>query len=113
MSQQSAKIIASVGRENAATISASFAGPSKELLATFTPSQREVVFGAFTHSLNRMWIFYTAVAGVGFILSLFIRRRELSTQHTIQKTGLAEQERARQELIDSERKEASKPEAEV
>ncbi|CAG8922396.1 unnamed protein product [Penicillium salamii] len=113
MAQQSATLIAAVGRQNAEAISASFSGPSKELLSQLSSSQREVVFGAFTHSLNRMWIFYTAVAGVGFILSLFIRRRELSTQHTVQKTGLAEQERARQELIDSERKAASKPETEV
>jgi hypothetical protein len=31
-------------------------------------------------------------------------RRELTRHHTVQKTGLAEQERARQELIDSQRK---------
>lgn len=113
MGQQSDKLIASVGAETAATISASFAGSSKSLIDSLNPSQRRVVLGAYTHALNRMWIFYTAVAGVGLILSLFIRRRELTTQHTVQKTGLAEQERARQELIDAERKAESKPEVEV
>lgn len=113
MGQQSDKLIASVGAETAATISASFAGSSKTLINSLDPSQRQVVLGAYTHALNRMWIFYTAVAALGLILSLFIRRRELTTQHTVRKTGLEEQERARQELIDSERKDASKPEAEV
>jgi hypothetical protein len=113
MGQQSDKLIASVGAETAATISASFAGSSKSLINSLNASQREVVLGAYTHALNRMWIFYTAVAGVGLILSLFIRRRELTTHHTVQKTGLAEQERARQERIDAERKTESKPEVEV
>ncbi|KAJ5510371.1 Major facilitator superfamily domain general substrate transporter [Penicillium expansum] len=113
MGQQSAKLIASLGAETAATIMASFGGSSKSLVNSLTPSQREVVLGAYTHALNRMWIFYTCMACLGFVLALFIRRRELTRHHTIQKTGLAEQERARQELIDSQRKDNSKPEIEA
>ncbi|KAJ5766886.1 uncharacterized protein N7511_004502 [Penicillium nucicola] len=113
MGQQSDQLIAAIGPETAASISASFAGASKSLIESLTASQREVVLGAYTHALSRMWIFYTAVAGVGFILSLFIRPRELSRQHTFQKTGLAEQERARQERLDEERKAQLKPEVEV
>ncbi|OQD69914.1 hypothetical protein PENPOL_c002G09404 [Penicillium polonicum] len=113
MSQQSAKLIASLGAETAAEVMASFGGSSKSLVKSLTPSQREVVFGAYTHALSRMWIFYTAMACLGFVLALFIRRRELTRNHTIQKTGLAEQERARQELIESRRKDNSKPETEA
>ncbi|KGO48473.1 Major facilitator superfamily domain, general substrate transporter [Penicillium expansum] len=113
MGQQSAKLIASLGAETAATIMASFGGSSKSLVNSLAPSQREVVLGAYTHALNRMWIFYTCMACLGFVLALFIRRRELTRHHTIQKTGLAEQERARQELIDSQRKDNSKPEIEA
>lgn len=113
MSQQSGKLIASVGPETASIVSSSFAGSSKALIESLNPSQRKVILGAYTHALNRMWIFYTAIAAVGFILALFIRRRELSREHTVQKTGLAEQERARQELIDSRRQVESKPEIEA
>ncbi|CAI7577802.1 unnamed protein product [Penicillium glandicola] len=113
MSQQSAKLIASLGAKNAALVSASFGNSSKSLVQSLTSSQRKVVLDAYTHALNRMWIFYTCVACLGFVLALFIRRRELTRQHTVQKTGLAEQERARQELIDSQRKADSKPEIEA
>jgi hypothetical protein len=60
-----------------------------------------------------MWIFYTCIAAVGFILSCFIVPRELSKSHTIQKTGLEEQERARKERLEEERKAEGKSEAEV
>jgi hypothetical protein len=113
MGQQSDQLVAAVGPETAASLSGSFAGASRSLIESLTTSQRQVVLGAFTHALSRMWIFYTAVAGVGFVLSLFIRPRELSRQHTFQKTGLAEQERARQERLDEERKAESKPEIEA
>ncbi|KAJ5555126.1 Major facilitator superfamily domain general substrate transporter [Penicillium sp. DV-2018c] len=113
MSQQSDKLLAAVGPRTTATLTHSFAGSSKDLVESLSPSQRNVVLGAYTFALNRMWIFYTVVGGVGLILALFVRRRELTTQHTVQKTGLAEQERARQERLDSERKANSKPEVEV
>lgn len=114
MSQQSARLLAAIGPENTKKLSASFAGSSKPLIESLNSQQRQVVLGAFTHALSRMWIFYTAVAGVGFILSLLIRPRELSRSHTIQKTGLAEQERARQELLDSQQQNNhARPEADV
>ncbi|KAJ5703779.1 Efflux pump dotC [Penicillium malachiteum] len=103
MSQQSAELTAAVGASITETISSSFAGSSKALIEGLTTSQREVVLKAFTFALSRMWIMYTAVAGIGFILSCFIRPLKLSKAHTIHKTGLAEQERARQELANQER----------
>ncbi|OQD76796.1 hypothetical protein PENDEC_c003G04673 [Penicillium decumbens] len=113
MGQQAGKLVAAIGVERTAEISSSFAGTSKSLIQSLDPHQRQIVLDAFTFALNRMWIFYACIGGVGFVLSCFIRPRELSKTHTIQKTGLAEQERARQELIDSERKTEAKPEAEV
>lgn len=112
MSQQAPKLIAAIGPEKTKQLASTFAGSSKPLIESMSPSDRKVVLGAFTHALSRLWIFYTAVGGVGFILSLFIRHRELSRSHTVQKTGLAEQERARQELIE-QRKGETKPEADV
>ncbi|KAJ5970683.1 Major facilitator superfamily domain general substrate transporter [Penicillium vulpinum] len=113
LSQQSAKIIAAVGPETAAAISASFGAASKSIIEGLTPSQRAIVLGVYTHSLSRMWIFYTCFCGLGLILALLVRPRELTRHHTVRKTGLAEQERARQELIDSQRKAESKTEIEA
>ena len=113
MGQQASKLIAAIGAERTAEISSSFAGTTKSLVKSLDPQQRQVVLDAFTLALNRMWIFYACIGGVGFVLSCFIRPRELSKTHTIQKTGLAEQERARQELIDSQRKTEAKSEAEA
>ncbi|KAJ5929975.1 Efflux pump dotC [Penicillium verhagenii] len=113
MGQQSAKLIAAVGAEKAATISGSFAGSSKSLIEGLTESQRVVVLDAFTFALSRMWILYTCVAGVGFCLSLFIRPKVLSKSHTIQKTGLDQQERNRQDLLELQRKAQGKSEQEA
>ncbi|KAJ5111331.1 Efflux pump dotC [Penicillium argentinense] len=113
MKTQSSALIAAIGEERAAEISSSFAGASKSLIQSLDQSQRDVVLGAFTHALSRMWIFYTAVAGLGFILSCFIVPRELSKSHTIQKTGLDVQEKARQERLEEERQAQGKSEAEA
>lgn len=116
LGQQSDKLIASLGAEKAAELSASFSSLPKSVIQSLSPSQRDVVFGAYTHALNRMWIFYTAVAGAGLIFALcirLIRRRELTSEHTVQKTGLDAQERARQKRIDDERKANSNPGGEV
>lgn len=113
MGKQSAKLLAAIGPDLTKQISSSFAGSSKSTIQSLTQSQRDVVLGAYTHALNRMWIFYTCVAAVGLVLSCFIVPRELSRSHTVQKTGLAEQERARQELLDSQRKADGKSETDV
>jgi len=51
---------------------------------------------AYTSSLQKMWIFYTAFAACGILISLFITKKELSRQHEKAKTGIEEQERVRQ-----------------
>lgn len=113
MGQQADKLLAAIGPERTAAISGSFAGTSKSLIQSLDDAQRKVVLGAFTLALNRMWIFYTAIAAVGLFLSVFIVPRELSKTHTVQKTGLEEQARARQERLDEERQAAGKSEADV
>jgi hypothetical protein len=39
------------------------------------------------------------MAGVGLIVSIFVTPVELSKTHTVRKTGLEEQERARKEIL--------------
>ncbi|KAL1968280.1 hypothetical protein VTN77DRAFT_2115 [Rasamsonia byssochlamydoides] len=93
------RLAAIVGPETAAKLASSFSGSDKPLLETLPAGQREAVVAAFTHALSRMWIFYCAIAGFGLIMSLFIKRKELSKSHQVAKTGLEAQERARLEML--------------
>ena len=54
--------------------------------------QQALVRQALTTSINRMWIFYTAVSIAALIASLFLRKIELSRTHEEVKTGLPSQE---------------------
>lgn len=115
LAQQMPRVTESLGSENAQVIESSFAGSQGELIKSLPDDQQSIVLGAYTFALSRMWIFYTAIAGFGLILSLFVRNIELSKLHTVTKTGLAEQERARQEILAAQkaRREQSNAKEEV
>jgi hypothetical protein len=51
-----------------------------------------------------MFIFYTAISVFGLFLSLFIKKKELSSVHEKSRTGLAEQERVRLEEGENRRR---------
>ncbi|KAG2413790.1 hypothetical protein HFD88_002979 [Aspergillus terreus] len=110
LSQQMPRIAAALGADNAHAISSGFAGSQSDLIRSLPADQRAVILEAYTFALSRMWIFYTAIAGFGFILTLFVRHIELSKSHTVTKTGLQEQERARQEILAAQRAERQPPE---
>ncbi|EED12355.1 MFS drug transporter, putative [Talaromyces stipitatus ATCC 10500] len=99
LTQQLPKLEAAVGPATANKLAHSFSGGDKAIIQSLPPDQQAVVKSAFTFSLSRAWIFYTAVAGVGFLISFFLRRIELNRSHAVAKTGLEEQERARQEHL--------------
>ncbi|KAE8144533.1 major facilitator superfamily domain-containing protein [Aspergillus avenaceus] len=101
--QQMPTMAAAIGAEKASQIASSFSGSQGDLIKALPDAQRTVVLKAYTFTLSRMWIFYTAIAAFGFFLSLLIRPVELSKAHTFTKTGLAEQERARQEILAAQR----------
>lgn len=90
----------------AARLVHSFAGTDKSFIEKLPPPQRNAVLAAFTYTLRRMWILYACVGGLGFLLSLFIRPVELSKTHVARPTGLAEQERARLEILHAKRSKA-------
>ncbi|GAB1208872.1 hypothetical protein APSETT445_007637 [Aspergillus pseudonomiae] len=103
LKQQMPKISAAIGSEKATALASSFSGSQGDLIKALPKAQQSVVLKAYTFTLSRMWIFYTAIIGFGLLVSLFIRPVELSKAHTFTKTGLAEQERARQEILAAQR----------
>lgn len=78
-------------------LTASSFGSTTDFVKSLPPEQKQAVNVAYTESLKTMWIFYTAFAAFGILISLFITRKELSTKHEKARTGIAEQERVRLE----------------
>ncbi|KAL2835091.1 major facilitator superfamily domain-containing protein [Aspergillus cavernicola] len=97
-------IQAAVGPQNATALENSFSGSNHDLIRSFPEAAQHTVLSVLSFSLSRIWIFYTAMAGVGLAASIFIRPVELSKTHTVAKTGLAEQERARLEILAAQAK---------
>ena len=90
---------ANVARE----LAASSSGSNTEFLKTLPPDQKAIVNIAYTDSLQKMWIFYTAVSGLAILVSLLIGKRVLSKTHERTVTGLQEQERARVERVEEKK----------
>lgn len=101
--QQAPSLEQKVGPEIANEVSSSFSGSQKSLIASLEPAQRSAVLETFTFTLSRMWIFYTAFVAFALVLTFFIRPVTLNKSHQFAKTGLEEQERARQEILALER----------
>jgi len=87
----------------ASQITASSSGSNTAFLRTLHGHQKQVIDQAYSESLQKMWIFYTCIAGFGACASWFIGKRVLSESHEKAKTGLAAQEEARQEREDEAR----------
>src|SRR5699024_8465606 len=104
-----------VGPELAPAFLGTIAGSNIAKMHLLDESQKRVVATQYTRALSRMWIFFTCIAGLGLIFSLFVKKRELSKKHEVTKwdegteTGLAAQEQARQDrLAAAKEKKASK-----
>lgn len=75
----------------------SIAGSNIDMMDTLTPSQKQIVLDEYTTALSRVWVFYAALGALGCFFSIFIHEKELQDQHHVTKTGLVEQERAKEE----------------
>jgi MFS family permease len=53
-------------------------------------AQRKAVEDAFAWSLRNMWICFTVIAGLGLLVSLFIKHKDLKEEHTETRTGIDE-----------------------
>lgn len=95
--------LASLGDKTATALSGSSAGASIGLVNQLPEAQKVIARAAFNESLQTMWIMYTAFAGLGLIISLFIGHRNLSKEHKVTKTGLAEEEVKRKDLQEKKR----------
>ncbi|PYH92720.1 MFS drug transporter [Aspergillus ellipticus CBS 707.79] len=111
--QQMPTVVAAIGATDADAIENSFSGSEGDLIRSLPHDERVVVLDAYTFALSRMWIFYCAMAGLGLFVSFWIKPVVLSKAHTIAKTGLAEQEKARQAVLRDQRGEKEEEGKEV
>lgn len=87
----------------AAQLASSSFGSATAIIGELNDAQKHALNVAYTESLRSIWIFYTAVSAFGILVSLGIRKKELSREKKEVKTGLAEQERVRLEEKEEER----------
>ena len=105
MQERLPSLIATLGAQTANALSGGSAGASVVILARLLAAQRETARMAFRQSLRSTWIMYVAFAALGVGISACIRNQELSTERTVTKTGLREEEIKRQEAeAEAERK---------
>jgi hypothetical protein len=84
-------------------LSSSNYGSTTGIIRALAPNEKRAVDKAYTESLQKAWIFYTAISAVGIVISLAIKKKELDKERHEVRTGLAEQERVRLEEKEEER----------
>lgn len=97
-------LVDALGRATANLLSGNAAGASIDIVKALPPAERAVAREAFIESLRTMWILYVSFAALGIIISIFVGDYQLSKEHVITKTGLAEEEANRKEFLQTKRK---------
>ncbi|KAH8195519.1 hypothetical protein TruAng_010304 [Truncatella angustata] len=88
MQKQYPFLLQSLGPELANQLSGSSAGGSVSVVAALQGTQGEIARSAYWTGLRTMFYLYTAVSGIGLLVSPFIGQRTLSKEHKEHKTGL-------------------------
>ncbi|KAI4746083.1 DNA repair protein RAD50 [Aureobasidium sp. EXF-12298] len=88
MNTKTASLLAALGPEVAGKLTGGGAGANTELIDGLPTAQKHIAQTAFAQSLHPMWIMYVCFAALGLVISLFIKKKELSKKHTETKTGL-------------------------
>ncbi|KAL6793949.1 MFS general substrate transporter [Trichoderma sp. SZMC 28012] len=88
MQKQQAFLQRELGPELAARFSGSEAASSVFLIASLDGHQKEVAQTAYWNAMQKMFIAYTCFVALGLFISLFVKQKTLSKQHTEHKTGL-------------------------
>lgn len=97
LSKKGPELTLQLGPQVAARLSGERLESSADFIKKLPPAQKLIADQAITSSLRTMFIFYTAISVFGLFLSFFIKKKALSNVHEKSRTGLAEQERVRQE----------------
>lgn len=113
MNKKAATLRAALSPAQAARVTGGNAGANSGFIDSLPQPQKGIVRVAFADSLQPMWIMYTCFAALGFIVMFFIKRKQLTREHTETKTGLAAEkqnaeDRAEERRVKRESKRQSK-----
>lgn len=111
MQNQRDSLSAAIGADRASDFTANGAAANVGLIKTLPSDERQVVKTAYWHAIQKMFIMYACFSGLGLILSLFLKQKVLSKQHTEHKTGLASlrvEERRKKVIVDEEKAKSEK-----
>ena len=97
MAKRASMIEAAAGPAAGQQIGGGGAGAATVIVKMLPEPGRSIVTGAYTSSLQKGWIFYTAFAALGILAAAFIGKKKLSKEHEVHKTGLEEEEKNRRE----------------
>jgi len=75
------------------------AGSATGIVKALPEPGRHIARGVYVDSLRTMWIFYVSISACGLVAAALIGRKTLNKSHEVQKTGLAEEEKNRQQRI--------------
>ena len=92
MQKRAGSLRASLGAATGAQLTGGGAGANVQLIDSLPPAQRQIARDAFAQSLHPMWIMYACIAALGLLVSLAIKKKQLSRQHEAAKTGLEAQQ---------------------
>lgn len=72
-----------------------------KLIATLNGVEKIAVQRLYAESLSTMWILYTSIAGLGLVLSIFVTKQHLATEHVETRTGLEnnKEQRAQEPVV--------------
>lgn len=99
IAKQEGFLVSHLGAKLAAQIGTASSGAASSLIRSLPHSQRVIVAEVITSSLQKMWIFYTAMGALGIFFSFFIGKKVLSREVQTHKQGLEAEEEARQERL--------------
>jgi EmrB/QacA subfamily drug resistance transporter len=88
MSAQNSELTRTLGSNASADFDGGSAAASAAKIATLPPTERQVVQTAYWTSLQAMFIMYTGFCFLGLLVSILIKRKQLTERHTEYKTGL-------------------------
>ncbi|KAF4948879.1 hypothetical protein FSARC_13620 [Fusarium sarcochroum] len=88
MKKEKEALVRGLGPELARLFYGASASASVDVIKKLPPESQLVVRKAYFHSVDKMWIMYTAFSGVGLLLGLFIRAQHLSKDHQESQLGI-------------------------
>ena len=102
MKMREGTLRAALGQATAQQIGGGGAGAATGIVKAIPEPGRHIATGVYVDSLRTMWIFYVAISACGLLATALIGRKTLVKTHEVQKTGLAEEEKNRQQRKDEQ-----------